>query len=151
MVKSDSLHWFGYRPTQRMLVDPHARWQHEAAVARYGMHGGWHTRMRMASAPQGSLGKWERASITRRLVRYWDLAELSALLPPECVALGGRKIRSHRRGLSVATILEACDPHPVHPWKPDPTVLRDILDMTTEEIETRANMKRLARLASRGV
>lgn len=105
------------------------------------------TRIRLASAPQGDLGKWERVDRLRGFARTHQLAHI---MPPECVAPSGRKLRSHRRGLSIYTLFEAMELDKDRPWLADEDKLRWLLDQPTETIEAIANMKRLARLAASG-
>lgn len=126
---------------------PHAwrrqKYEHDWAMHKYGMHGGWHTRIRLASARQGELGKWERVEH----YPYPATARLARLLPPECVALGGKKMRSHRRGLSIATILEATMPQDL--WvatHAEIEFLKKALDSDNEHLEALANMNRLRRI-----
>lgn len=66
---------------------PHAwrrqKYEHDWAMHKYGMHGGWHTRIRLASARQGELGKWERVEhypypATARLARHNEHLEALA-------------------------------------------------------------------------
>lgn len=110
-------------------------------------HQGLHTRIRLASGQQPEMGRWER---TDQLNGYYIKAQIKQVLPPECIAPGHRKMRSHRKGLSIYTIAEAVEREREHPWKANEAHLRALLDMPTEEIEALANMKRLTRLASIG-
>ena len=131
-------------PSLRLLPQgPNTRqkYEHDRAMQEYGMHGGWHTRQRLASASQGDLGRWERVDH----LDWGARQHLAALLPPECVATGGKKMRSHRRGLSLYTIQAAINLPTL--WLPSRRAnFQAILDLPVEEVEAMATLNRLERL-----